>query len=108
MVMAVNGLTLSGHRQGPDLRIVVEGELDVASAPDLEVALEALVHPGMRIALDLDGLSFVDAAGLRLLAAVSAAAARDGWELVLAGAQAHLRAIAAICGLERHLPLAHT
>ena len=46
----------------------LSGELDVVSAPELERHLnEALSEPHARIMLDLNGLEFVDSAGVSVL-----------------------------------------
>jgi anti-anti-sigma factor len=48
------------------VQLTVSGELDIASAPELEAALSQLVAgPHDVLVLDLTGLSFVDCAGMR-------------------------------------------
>jgi len=48
--------------------IHIEGELDLCECPSLERALrEAEVSPANRILLDLEKLTFIDAAGLSVL-----------------------------------------
>jgi anti-sigma B factor antagonist len=48
--------------------IRIEGELDLCECPSLERALrEAEVSPANRILLDLEKLTFIDAAGLSVL-----------------------------------------
>jgi len=71
------GLELSGWCEGTTLRIVVAGELDISSGDDLTTAIEALIEPGMDLVLDLDGLTFVDSAGVRVLMRIADAAARS-------------------------------
>jgi anti-sigma B factor antagonist len=56
----------------------VEGELDCATAPKLEVRLRALAGLGHPVALDLADVSFMDSSGLRLLLDAHRAAERDG------------------------------
>ncbi len=56
----------SGPASEPTLRI--EGEIDVATAPQLRTALTALVDGGARrINLDLAAVRFVDSSGLGVL-----------------------------------------
>lgn len=50
--------------------VVVSGELDVASAPELRAVVGHLLAAGRRhILLDLDGVTFVDGAGIGALIA---------------------------------------
>lgn len=46
--------------------LTVEGELDSASAPVLQAALEGL-RAGSSVILDLSGLTFMDSSGVRLM-----------------------------------------
>jgi anti-anti-sigma factor len=48
----------------------VSGELDLATAPLLEKALEGEIESGMDVTFDVDGLRFLDAAGLGVLVRV--------------------------------------
>ncbi len=67
-------------------RLVVTGELDVATAPELEAALRAsLGVPGGDLVLDLRPLEFIDSSGLRavLVGARDAAAAERGLRVVV-------------------------
>lgn len=71
------GLALTGWCEGTTLRIIVGGELDISSGDDLTTAVEALIEPGMDLVLDLDGLTFVDSAGVRVLMRIADAAQRS-------------------------------
>lgn len=59
-------------------RVVVTGELDVATAPRLAVLL---AEPAA-VEIDLAGVSFVDASGLTVLVAAREARGRDRLRLV--------------------------
>lgn len=54
------------EREGDGVRLVVRGELDIATVPVLERAL-ALDGEAERVVLDLAGVTFIDSTGLRLL-----------------------------------------
>lgn len=54
--------------------VVVEGELDIATAPRLEAELMAAVRPGTSVVVDLAGVTFLDSSGLRAILAGDAAA----------------------------------
>jgi anti-anti-sigma factor len=72
-------------RQQADRTLVVPyGELDLASAPDLEAVLAAQGGP---VVVDLGQLRFVDLAGLRVLLEADARSRQDGMNLAfIAGA----------------------
>jgi anti-sigma B factor antagonist len=89
--MTVTGFDEPGVAEGlgPDFRLVVttgpggalvvpQGELDLAAAPQLEAALSAQTGP---VVLDLRELTFVDAAGLRVLVEAEAHSRQDGMNL---------------------------
>jgi anti-sigma B factor antagonist len=57
-------------------RIRVAGELDIAAAPDLELAIERRAVEGATLILDLSDVTFIDSTGLAVL--IHAATALDG------------------------------
>lgn len=76
------------------------GELDVVSAPELEQRLgEVLAEPHVRVMLDLNGLSFVDSAGVSVLIRAKQRAASDGRTLVLRRPTEQLERVFALVGL---------
>ena len=59
------------------LLLALDGELDIATAPDLRRAVGDLIGPGLRaVTLDLTGLTFVDVLGLRAFLDIKQIAAR--------------------------------
>jgi anti-anti-sigma factor len=79
----------------PEFRVVVSaaakftlvvpvGELDLATAPELEAVLAAHTGP---VVVDLRKLSFVDASGLRVLLEAEARSRQDGMNLRFIAAQ---------------------
>jgi anti-anti-sigma factor len=52
--------------------VVLRGELDVATAPDLEAALRERLDAGQDVVVDLRELAFMDSTGLRVLVAAHA------------------------------------
>ena len=81
------------------VRVVPHGELDLATAPDVELRLRDLRASGFdRIVFDLRELVFMDSTGLRLVMREHAAAAADGREFALiAGAPAVQRIFEVAC-----------
>jgi anti-sigma B factor antagonist len=68
-----------------DGRTVLEltGELDLATAPELEEAISARVGAGEPVVLDLRRLEFMDSSGVRALVAGHNAAKEAGGSLVI-------------------------
>jgi anti-sigma B factor antagonist len=62
---------------------ILEGELDLNSAPVLRAQLLECVQSNKRVRLDVRGLWFCDSSGLRLLFEASAVAADTGTEFSL-------------------------
>jgi anti-sigma B factor antagonist len=60
---------LSVHAEGADTVLRLHGELDTLSAPHLRSAMDASIDAGnTEIVVDLTALTFMDAAGLRVIA----------------------------------------
>ena len=102
----MDDLALREHCEGDVSVLTVRGELDMCSGPQLDDCLIDLAALGRsRIVLDVVGLRFCDAAGIRILLRGEARArARGGW-LRLAGADSRLRRVLAIVGLTGVLPV---
>lgn len=65
-------------------RVVVRGELDLATAPALDNALTDVIDRGARsLVLDVADLTFMDASGLRVLITASNRVGPDGGTLIL-------------------------
>lgn len=65
----MNGFAITTTAENGGARIRVSGELDIATAPELErELLQRLADPGCRdIVLDLQPVSFIDSSGLRVV-----------------------------------------
>jgi anti-sigma B factor antagonist len=80
--------------------LVLAGELDAASAPELQRRLdELLAQPHARVMLDLNGLGFVDSAGVSVLIRAKQAAETHGRTLVLRRPTEQLERVFALVGL---------
>lgn len=82
--------------------IAAEGELDLASAPDLGRLIGTQVGP---VILDLRALHFIDSSGLRELVGAEERARRDGLDLRLAPGEA-TRRLLEVTGLTDHFSYA--
>ena len=80
--------------------LALSGQLDVVSAPELERRLrEVLAEPHDRVLLDLNGLEFVDSAGVSVLIKAKQAAEMSGRTLVLRRPTEQLDRVFALVGL---------
>lgn len=80
----------------------VEGGLDLVSARDLEaLAREALRGEVAGVALDLRGVTYLDALGIQALLNISRAARRQGKQVVLLDRVRPLRRELAACQVHR-------
>ncbi len=86
---------------GPTAIIKLVGELDPATAPQLEDAVEMLLEDSAtsRVVLDLAGLSFLDSSGLRVFVTARQSLVDREGELVLRDPSANTRRLLDITGL---------
>jgi anti-sigma B factor antagonist len=94
---------VSGEPASP--MVVVRGEIDVATSPQLRNDLNALITRGARdITLDFSGVSFVDSSGLGVLVGTYKRLRDDGdGNVRIVGAQPSVRKVFEITGLEAAL-----
>jgi anti-sigma B factor antagonist len=83
-----------------DAVVMLAGELDMATAPDLADVLESLVTDGPdEIVVDLAGLSFVDSSGLAVLVTTQNTLHEQGRRLSLRAPRRHAIKVLEIAGL---------
>ena len=63
--------------------LTLRGELDLATAPQLEQLVNEHIDAGQEVVVDLRGLEFMDSSGIRVLVAAHARAARVGARLIV-------------------------
>ena len=98
-------LDMSEVREAERVRLRVQGELDLATAPIVARRLETLREQRTDVVLDLDELAFIDMSGLRMLRAAADDAARDGWAFTVTDGSAAVRRLIDFVQLETPLPL---
>jgi anti-sigma B factor antagonist len=84
-----------------DRLLVLQGELDIATAPELSAMLSRLrahLHP---VVLDLAEVTFMDSTGLTILMDAWIDAERDGWSFSIRAASPAVRRVVALAGVER-------
>lgn len=82
--------------------LVAAGEIDLASAPQLEADLGSCLTAGPVI-VDLTGVSFMDSTGLRVLLAAHEQAAESDRALKLVVTDGPVSKLLSITGVDAHL-----
>ena len=94
-------MSLQVHIDGGP-RVVVSGELDTATSPDLMNALEALERTeAQRVVLDLSEVTFIDSSAISTLVRAKAALEARGAMLVIAPASRQVEMVLRMCELDR-------
>ena len=87
------------------VRVAPVGELDIATRPELEQAIDELLRADVeRLILDLRGVSFMDSNGLRLALDLHTSARKDGFTLELVPGPPHIQRIFEVTGTLDALP----
>ena len=98
-------LRLAHHARDGSLVLTVTGELDLASAGELEAYVNELRPMSAPLAIDVSGVLFVDSSGLRALNRARLAAIEDtGEPVILLGCGKTLRKLLTITGLSAAFP----
>jgi anti-anti-sigma factor len=89
---------------GSGTRLVLDGELDLAAAYDLETALSRVCGEGGRVELDLRGVTFMDSMGMRSLLTARDMCTEAGSTLSVVAGEGQ-RKMLEVTGLIEVLPL---
>jgi anti-sigma B factor antagonist len=98
--------SISERREGETVVVALAGELDLGSVGDVQGRLDDLRAEGRPTVLDLDGLSFLDSTGIRLLLSAGEAAARDGWSFHVTRGSDSVRRVLQAAKVADRLPYA--
>ncbi|HXD55122.1 MAG TPA: STAS domain-containing protein [Solirubrobacteraceae bacterium] len=92
-------------RQESDRVIVkLEGELDMANAPLLQSSIESPDLSGTKtVVLDLQGLTFLDSTGLRIILAAREQCWRRGQEFAVTPGSQQVQRLLSVTGVGEHL-----
>jgi anti-sigma B factor antagonist len=89
--------------------LTVEGELDIATAPELRTRLSAAVEAGVsRLVIDLRHLSFLDSVALATLLHARRRLGEDGRLAVVVAADSYVRLIFEIAGMPQCIDIFET
>jgi anti-sigma B factor antagonist len=99
------GLQVAEH--GPDARVVtVTGEVDALTAPELVAFLTAQLAVAQLVVVNLDGVRFLDSAGLSALFEVNELATQQDRDLRLVCHSRTANLALEVTGLREQLPFA--
>ena len=102
-------LTLSHQGTNGDAVIALDGELDLASAPDLTILAGELIRSGAtNIIFDAERLGFCDSSGLRSLVSIANELRPQGGKVAIVNAQPIVLRVLELTGLTRTVLLAQT
>ena len=87
-----------GHRT-----LVLHGELDIATAPELVELLERMRRQKHSVVVDLAEVTFMDSTGLTTLMDARLAADRNGWSFAVRRPSSAVRRVFDLAGVARLL-----
>jgi anti-sigma B factor antagonist len=84
--------------------VVVRGEIDMETAPQLERVLDDVVAKGaLLVTLDLEGVDFLDSSGLRVILGASKKLSAQEGQLLIEGASSAVERVLEITGVIERL-----
>ncbi len=83
----------------------LHGELDLASVDVVSQRLDALSAAGDAVVLDVDGLSFMDSSGLRVVLQAAETSRTSGWNFSLTAGSDQVQRLFASAGVTDRLPI---
>jgi anti-anti-sigma factor len=107
MFLDLGALTVCSEREGDVHTISLSGELDLATAADVQRELERVeATDAQSIVLDLSELTFMDSTGVRLLVTAHARSRTDSNRLTLLRGGRAVQRILQLSGVDTLLPFA--
>jgi anti-anti-sigma factor len=95
----IEELSIDGKRA-----VLPQGEIDIATAPQLAERLSELQGVGTPTVLDLSGVSFMDSSGIGTLLRAVNAAREKGWDFqVTTNAQPQVERVIQLSGIHVHI-----
>ena len=104
--MSIPSFDLQVIREGATARIVVAGELDIATVPQLEQTIaEITAERGVDLVVDLRNVTFMDSTGLRLLVQTHGQSDSGDFALSIVRGPGQLDRLFSVTGVADVLPL---
>jgi anti-sigma B factor antagonist len=100
-------MTMTVNRPASSATVVLDGEIDIATAPAIRRSLMAAIRGGnVHLAVDMSGVAFIDAAGIGVLVDAANRARRAGGGLSLLAPSWPVRRLLDLFHLDVILPTA--
>jgi anti-sigma B factor antagonist len=100
-----SALEIDSVLEADSARLTPTGELDIATAPQLEQEVRSLLARSVRdVVIDLSRLTFIDSSALRLFIVLNDRASTEGWKLGLIRPTGQVRSVFEITGADDSLP----
>jgi anti-anti-sigma factor len=97
-------LSIDTKRDGDRVVVLMEGELDMANAPALQSAVESEELAACEVVvLDLQGLTFLDSTGLRVILATRELCWRRGQVFAVTPGSPQVQRLLSVTGVGEHL-----
>ncbi len=97
-------LRIDSRRESDRVVLSLSGELDMANAPLLQQAVEAPeLGDTKTVVLDLQGLTFLDSTGLRIILAAREQCWRRGQEFAVTPGSQQVQRLLSVTGVGEHL-----
>jgi anti-sigma B factor antagonist len=94
----------TSHEDGERVVLVARGELDLATVPHLEQAVQDVRTRGARaVVLDLRELGFMDSTGVRMLLQLDAESRANGFAFSIMDSEGPVRRVLTLTGVADHL-----
>jgi anti-sigma B factor antagonist len=91
----------------PSAAVVLDGEMDISTCPDIRRFLMAAISGGnVHLAVDMSGVAFIDASGIGVLVAAANRARQAGGGLSLLAPSPQVRRLLDVFHLDAVLPIA--
>jgi anti-anti-sigma factor len=102
--MSATSFRIDEESSDGKLTVLPQGEIDIATAPQLAQRLSELQEAGTAVVLDLCGVSFMDSSGIAMLLRAVSAARENGRELqVNLNAQPQVERLIHLSGIDAHI-----
>jgi anti-sigma B factor antagonist len=100
----LTALQIQTEARGPTLIVHLTGEFDLSGLVDFQRELAEVRAPAVTtVCVDLRGLTFMGATGLRALLSVDARSPRDGFSLVVVKGPPLVQRVFEMTGVDRRL-----
>lgn len=107
--MNVHRLGLSTRVESRSVIVAIEGELDIATAADLQEHIRATIEDhGPWLILDLSTLDFMDSSGLNVIINAYRTVREQNGSLSLAALNERVTKVVRLVGLHRQVPVHQT